>query len=307
MPISLTQLQTFVRLAELGNFTRTAEEFGVTPPAVALQIRTLSEHFGVALIDVRKRRPILTPAGHFLVERARGVIDGIAALEREMGHFTRAAQPLVLGVTVTVGNYLLAPLLAAFESTGAAGDIDVRVDNPARLAALLRSREASIVLGSDLPRDDGFDVHPFADDHLVLIVRTNGHRFSNRRTVRARDLVDETFIGREADSPTRVLAEAALAAQGVHIHNKLIVTSLEGVTSAVEAGLGVAIVSRLVVDRLLRDARVHAVEIRDIDLRRRFEIVTLRDAPLPAGAQRLIDFLKAGARARPRAGRLRAG
>jgi len=296
MPISLNQLQTFVRLSELGNFTRTAEELGVTPPAVTLQVRALSEHFGVSLVDIVKRRPILTRAGRFLAERSRYVIDSVAALEREMEQFTSGqAQPLVLGATVTVGNYILAPLLAEFEAKNAHGDIDVRVDNPTQLAALLRSRETSIVLGSDLPRDDDFDVHPFAADHLVLIVPAKGHRFSNRRTVRAMDLAGEIFVGREADSPTRVLAESELSAHGVHIHTKLVVPSLEGVTRAVEAGLGVAIVSWLVVERLLQQKRVHAVEIRDLDLRRQFEIVTLRGSNMSAHAQAFIEFLKTSA------------
>ncbi len=293
MPISLTQLQTFVRLAELGNFTRTAEELGVTPPAVTLQIRALSEHFGVPLVDIVKRRPILTRAGRFLVERSRHVLDSVNALEVEMRRFTAGeAQALVLGATVTVGNYILAPLLAEFESRQEHGDIDVRVDNPARLAHLLRTREASIVLGSDLPKDELFDAYPFAADHLVLIVPAKGHRFSNRRTVRALDLAGEVFVGREADSPTRQLAESELSAHGVHVHTKLVVPSLEGVTRAVEAGLGVAIVSWLVVERLLTQKRLHAVEIRDLDLRRQFEIVTLRDAPMSPTAVAFIEFLK---------------
>jgi len=293
MPISLTQLQTFVRLAELGNFTRTAEELGVTPPAVTLQIRALSEHFGVALVDIVKRRPNLTHAGRFLAERSRGVIDSVAALERDMKQFTSGqAQPLVLGATVTVGNYILAPLLAEFEAKSSHGDIDVRVDNPTRLAALLHSREVSIVLGSDLPKDDGFDAYPFAADHLVLVVPAKGHRFSSRRTVRAMDLAGEVFVGREADSPTRVLAESELSAHGVRVHTKVVVPSLEGVTRAVEAGLGVAIVSWLVVERLLQQKRVHAVEIRDLDLRRQFEIVTLRGANMSPHAVAFIDFVK---------------
>jgi DNA-binding transcriptional LysR family regulator len=293
MPISLTQLQTFVRLAELGNFTRTAEELGVTPPAVTLQVRALSEHFGIPLVDIVKRRPILTRAGRFLVERSRNVLESVEALEREMLLFASGESlPLVLGATVTVGNYILAPLLAEFEAHHAHGDITVRVDNPTRLAALLRSREASIVLGSDLPKDDAFEAYPFAADHLVLIVPAKGHRFSTRRTVRAQDLAGEAFVGREADSPTRRLAESALASHGVRIHTKLVVPSLEGVTRAVESGLGVAIVSWLVVERLLQQKRVHAVEIRDVDLRRQFEIVTLRGATMTSNALAFIDFLK---------------
>jgi DNA-binding transcriptional LysR family regulator len=210
-----------------------------------------------------------------------------------MAQFTSGVtQPLVLGATVTVGNYILAPLLAAFEAKHAHGDIAVRVANPAQLAPLLRSRDVSIVLGSDLPQDADFEARPFAQDRLVLIAPPKGHRFSNRRTVRAADLAGENFVGREVDSPTRVRAEKALAARGVHIHTKLVVPSLEGVTRAVEAGMGVAIVSWLAVERLLAQKRVHAVDIRDIDLRRQFEIVTLRDAPMSTAALSFIEFLK---------------
>jgi DNA-binding transcriptional LysR family regulator len=293
MAISLTQLQTLVRLAELGNFTRTAEELGVTPPAITLQIRALTDHFGVPLVDVVRRRPNLTQAGRFLAEQARGVLAGVAALEREMQHYTAASsQPLVLGATVTVGNYLLTPLLARFAAQNAPGDIDVRVENPSALAALLRSREVSIVLGSDLPKADDLDSVAFAADHLVLIVPAKGHRFSNRRTVRAADLRAEIFVGREADSPTRVLSESALDARGIHVHTKLVVPSLEGVTRAVESGIGVAFVSWLVVERLLAQKRLHAVEIRDLDLRRQFEIVTLRAAHLTPHARAFVEFLK---------------
>jgi DNA-binding transcriptional LysR family regulator len=301
MPISLTQLQTFVRLAELGNFTRTAEELGVTPPAVTLQIRTLSEHFGVPLVDIVKRRPILTRGGKFLVERSRRVLESVAALEHEMQQFAAGGTaPLVLGATVTVGNYILAPLLADFETRHDYGDIDVRVDNPAQLAALLRSHEASIILGSDVPKEDDFEGFPFAADHLVLIVPAKGHRFSGRRSIRARDLEGEVFVGREADSPSRMLAESELNSHGVHVRTKIVVPSVEGVLRAVESGLGIAIVSGRVVERLLQEERVHAVEIRDLDLRRQFEIVTLRDATLSAHAVAFIEFLRSSAGAQPR-------
>jgi DNA-binding transcriptional LysR family regulator len=70
---------------------------------------------------------------------------------------------------------------------------------------------------------------------------------------------------------------------------------LEAVTRAVEAGLGVAIVSWLVVERLEAQGRLHAVEIRDLDLRRQFEIVTLRGATMSQNASAFIDFLKTSA------------
>ena len=175
------------------------------------------------------------------------------------------------------------------------GDIDVRVENPAQLVALLRSGEVSIALGSDLPKAADIEARPFAADHLVLIVPAAGHRFSDRRSVRAADLTGESFVGREADSPTRILAERALGEQGVRVHTRVVVSSLEGVIRAVEAGLGIGIVSWLAVERLLSQQRVHAVEIADVDLRREFEIVTLRGGHLSANALAFIEFLETAA------------
>src|SRR5579871_3492263 len=124
--LTLAQLHTFVRLSELGTFARTAEEFGLTPPAIALQVRSLTEHFGVPLIEVVKRRPILTDAGRFLVERSRAVLDDVQTLEREMSEFVSARTgSLDIGATLTIGSYALAPLLARFEAAHPEAGISV--------------------------------------------------------------------------------------------------------------------------------------------------------------------------------------
>lgn len=299
MTISLTQLQTFVRLSTLANFSRTAEELGVTPPAVTMQVRALSEHFGVSLIEVVKRRPVLTEAGRFLAQRSQAVLDDVAALEREMAQFTSAlADHLVVGATLTIGDYVLAPLLAAFKSQHPNVSIDVKMANPTRLAQYLRSGRIMAALAAELPESAEFASQAFAQDHLVLIVPASGHRFSNRRTARASDLVGETFVGRETGAPTRTLAERELAAHGLHVNTQLVVPSWEGVTRAVEAGLGVAFVSSLVVERVAAQ-QLHVVEIRDLDLRRQFKLVTLRNANLSPRAHEFIEFLQASKLAPP--------
>ncbi len=293
MGISLNGLHTFVRLSALGNFSRTAEELNVTPPAVTLQVRALSEHFGVPLIEVVKRRPVLTEAGRFLAQRSKAVLDDVAALEREMQQFTSAlADRLVLGATLTIGDYVLAPLLAAFKAQHRDVHVDVEMANPSRLAQYLRSGRIMVALTAELAEDAEFESVPFAEDHLVLVVPAAGHRFSNRRTVRAGDLAGETFVSREAGAPTRTLVERELAAHGVHVETQLAVPSWEAVTRAVEAGLGLAVVSGLVVERTLKQKRLHVVQIRDLDLRRQFKLVTLRNENLSPRALEFIAFLR---------------
>ncbi len=63
MSFTLVQLATFVRVAALGNFSRAAEDLDLTQPGVTRQVRALERNFGVRLVDVVGRRPVLTDAG----------------------------------------------------------------------------------------------------------------------------------------------------------------------------------------------------------------------------------------------------
>lgn len=296
MAITLAQLHTFWRLSELGNFTRTAEELRLTQPAVALQVRALQEHFAVPLVDIVKRRPVLTDAGRFLAQRARGVLEDVGTLEREMQEFTSARTGrLQLGATLTIGNYLLAPLLAAFKAQHPHANVNVHIANAVRLAAHLKSGRASVALAIGQIEDPAFDVIPFAEDHLVLVVPATGHRLSKRRTVRAAELENEVFVAREAGSATRIIAERELAAKGVHVTTEMVVPSLEGVSRAVEAGLGIAFLSWLVAERAVSEGRLNVVEIKDLDLRRTFKIVSLRDRTMSPMAAEFVRFLQGSA------------
>ena len=293
MAITLAQLHTFSRLSELGNFTRTAEELKLTQPAVALQVRALQDHFAVPLVDIVKRRPILTDAGRFLAQRARSVLDDVSQLEREMQEFTHARTGrLHLGATLTIGNYALAPLLAAFKAQHAQANINVHIANAVRLASYLKTGRIAVALAIGQIEDPAFDVVPFAEDHLVLVVPASGHKLSKRRTVRAAELEDEVFVAREAGSATRIIAERELAEKGVHISTQMVMPSLEGVSRAVEAGLGIAILSWLVVERAVQEGRLNVVEIKDLDLRRTFKIVSLRDRTLSPMATDFVRFLQ---------------
>lgn len=293
MGLTLVQLHTFTRFAELGNFTRTAEELQLTQPAITLQVRALSEHFGVPLVEIIKRRPVLTEAGRFLVERSRAVLEDVEALEREMSEFTSAKTgSLTLGATLTIGNYALPPLLAGFKSTHPQANVNVLIANAARLASHLHARRISVALAVGQIEDPAFDVAPFAEDRLVLVVPPAGHPFSRRRTVGTEELAEQTFVTREALSSTRIVAERELAEHGVHVNAQLVVPSVEAVSRAVEAGIGIAILSWLVVERDVREGRLHVVDIKGVDLRRQFKVVSLKERPLSPLATEFVKFLR---------------
>jgi DNA-binding transcriptional LysR family regulator len=129
---------------------------------------------------------------------------------------------------------------------------------------------------------------------MRLIVPVRGHRLSKRRSIALADLRGERFVVREAGSGTRMLADDVLARAGIDVDVALEMSSNEGVARAVEAGLGIAILSHLTVERDVAAGLVRAVAIRDADLARNFSIVSVRARTLSPLAIKFVAFLRKG-------------
>jgi DNA-binding transcriptional LysR family regulator len=291
VPLTLVQLQTFRRLARLGNFTRAAEELYLTQSAVTQQMRALQDHFGTPLFDLVGRRPVLTDAGAFLAERSAEILDATDSLEREMRDFAAArAGTLAIGASVTIGTYALPRQLAAFARSAPGVDVRLSVANTTETCLALKARRIAVGLVEGLIDDDTLAFVPYANDRMRLIVPVRGHRLSKRRSIALADLRGERFVVREAGSGTRMLADDVLARAGIDLE----MSSNEGVARAVEAGLGIAILSHLTVERDVAAGLVRAVAIRDADLARNFSIVSVRARTLSPLAIKFVAFLRKG-------------
>lgn len=284
MPLTLVQLDTFRRLAALRNFSRVAEELHVTQPAVSQHVKALQDHFSVQLIDIVKRRPVFTDAGVFLAERAAQILVNAEALERDMREFSKLQNgTLRFGATVTIGTYVVPGLVAAFARRYPRLGIDVVVANTEAIVQRVRDTEIGLALVEGPAEGEDLEIVPFADDELILIVPKSGHALSKRRSVQPSELANVAFISREPGSGTRQLALHALQQAGVAPRIALELPSGEGLVRAVEAGLGVAIVPRIVVDAHADRSRLRVVRIDAVVLRRAFKFVRLRSlTPAPA-------------------------
>jgi len=284
MSVTLVQLETFARVARLQNYTRVAEELHLTQPGVGQQVRALERHFGVRLVDIVRRRPVLTEAGWFLAARAGDVLGTMASLEREMGEFAAASSgELHVGATLTIGTYVLPGFLARFAGTNPGVRVHVEIANTAAMARRIRGGDLSLALVEGPLTDESLTIEPFQSDMLILVVPP-AHPLAGRRLV-ARDLAELPFVWRERGSGTRAIAEAALERAGIAPPVALELPSGEGVARAVEAGLGLTILSRLVVERALAEGRLATAEVTDLDLSRTLRLVTVRNRTLSPGAR----------------------
>ena len=295
MAFNLIQLETFRRLAKEENFTRTAEQLNLTQPAVTQHVRALQDHFCVKLVDLVGRRTVLTDAGRFLAARADLLLGNVAALQRDMREFADVrAGELRIGATVTIGTYALPDLVARFRAVSPAIQLRVEVENTQAMALAVKSGRVSLALVEGPLVDDDLDIEPYAADELVLVVGP-AHRFARKRArVAADDLLHEPFIFREEGSGTRTQIERAFAARGIEPQVVLTLPTGEGIVRAVELGIGIAIVSRLVAEAPVRDGRIARVPLIDLEFKRTFRSVRLHRQTASPAALAFLELLRNG-------------
>ncbi len=292
MNITISQIEALRSVARTGSFTRAARSLRVTQPAVSQQIAALQRALGVQLIEIVRNRPVLTDAGRFVAERAEMVSRELDRLVRETADYRHAERgSLDLAATLTVGNYLLPKVLAGFMRDRPKIVPRVDVVNTTAVARLVRDGDVHLGLVEGRIDDEAFTICPFARDRMALVVPVRGHPFSKRASVRAEELDGIAFVSRERGSGTRDLGYELLLERGVRPNLVIELPGGEAIARAVEAGLGLAILSERVVERALAMKTVRIIPVSDLVLDRVFSLVHLRDRTLPPLARAFGEYL----------------
>lgn len=142
-------------------------------------------------------------------------------------------------------------------------------------------------------RDPRLSATPFMTDELVIIVPSRHPRATKRRT-RPQDLIAETFIVAAQGAGTRAVVEQRLLVKGIVLPRVLEFRNLEGVKHAVEAGLGVSIQARSVVQREVSSGSLCAVKLTGMDSSIQVYYACRKNTRLTHAAKALVAALETG-------------
>lgn len=286
--MTLTQLRTFLAVADAGSVHVAAQHLYVTQSAVSASLTALQRSLGVRLIQRDGRGLRLTDAGTLYadyVRRVLGLLDeaGTAAAaedDPERGVLRMAA-------VTSAGEQVLPRLLTSFRKRHPQIGIQLEVGNRARVSALLERREVDLLLcGRTTARAElaVLGVRP----HELIIVAP-GHAYDPADQGDLAGWADrQTWLLREKGSGTRATTERYLEGLGLpHAPRCLTVGSNAAIREAVIAGLGVTLLSRDAVQRELADGSLVEVPLPETPLPRDWHLVA-HPGTLPATATALV-------------------
>ena len=93
--MDLKWLQAYVRLAQTGSFSRSAEESNVTQPAFSRRIKALEAWLGTPLVDRSTYPTKLTPSGKVFLQVAEEVLRALVTVRRDLADVRRRETDII--------------------------------------------------------------------------------------------------------------------------------------------------------------------------------------------------------------------
>lgn len=249
------RLQVFHTVARLLSFTKAAETLHMTQPAVTFQIRQLEEYFNTRLFDRTHNRISLTEAGEKVYHYAQRIIAHYSEMENEVRRLTGDVMGLlIIGASTTIAEYVLPQLLGEFQKRCPQVKLRLQVSNTVGIVQMVENNDVDVGIVEAPVGNKNLMVRVCWQDKLVLICPPN-HELAGRAEIRVQDVLNYPFICREEGSGTREVINTYLAANGMSFNDVNLTMEFgnpESVKSAVEAGLGISIISQATLTKELQ-------------------------------------------------------
>jgi DNA-binding transcriptional LysR family regulator len=291
--MNLDRLRIFHVAARLRSFTAAAAELHLTQPGVSKHVKELERSCGHPLFERLGKTVVLTQAGEILAAASTDVFCRLADARQRLDDLGRGHGRLCVGASNSIGTCLLPELLAAFRQCHPHVELAIDIGLSEHIEGKLLDRTLDIGLLGHAPAHPSLEARMFADDRLVLAVPP-GHPWARRRKpVVPAELADVPFLVSQPGSGTRRLVENLLAERGVALSRKQEMGSTEGVKKAIEAGLGVSLLSHCVVHREAAAGWLRCAPLADMPTKRSYYLAYRRDRYLPVAARAFAEFVLA--------------
>lgn len=287
------QLKIFCMVTRLQSFSKAAKMLHMSQPAVSTHIKNLEEYYQGHLFDRTPQGVVLTKAGEVFYSYALRILELQDEMEQQLESvLQKENNQIIVGASTTIGNVSLPCSIYLFKEEYPEVNIRLEIANSDEVTRKVIADEVDIGVLEGYRESAEMHVIPVTSDELVVIVPPNHP--STDGTISLEDFLKQPIILREDGSGTRKLLAAELEKHSHSINDLNVITqmtTIDAIKSAVEAGLGGAVVPRLAVRKEAYLGTLKVLNIVGLNMPLDFNIIYPSNKPLTTSTKRFIKFL----------------
>jgi len=290
--MDIHQLKIFASVFRNKSFSRASDELYLTQPTISDHIRTLEEELDCKLFDRLGRTIIPTKEAEVLYSHAMEIIEKANILKESIGQTKKEIKgELIIGASTIPGTYLMPHIMAKFQKRYPSVSFQILVSDSKDIVEKVSRHELLMGAVGAKTTNTQINYTPFMDDELIVV---SSPSLIKKEDMTIRELIKFPIILREEGSGTRKETEKILEGKGISFENIKVAGifgSTDAVKQAVKAGLGVSILSRFSVTDELKYKILKEIKLIDIQMKRKFYIVTHKKRTLPRAYKMFLEHI----------------
>jgi LysR family nitrogen assimilation transcriptional regulator len=293
--MDLKQLEYFVRVAELGSFTRAALALDIAQPALSRQVRLLEVELHQNLLTRNGRGAVPTEAGQLLLAHGRGILHQVERAREELGRVRGSlAGRVAVGLPTSLARVLTVPLTRAFRQQMPDATISISEGlSVAMQESLVNGRLDIAVLYNAKP---GFEteITPLLEENLLLVqARPPGLQEDPAPgPVSLKEVSELPLVIPSRPNAIRMHVESEMANIGCRLKIALEIDGVSAILDLVADGAGSAVLSRNAVDSSVRPSAYTVRAIANPVLRTKVSLATSSQRPTTLTQQATLALIK---------------
>jgi len=293
--MDLKQLEYFVRVAEMGSFTRAALALDIAQPALSRQVRLLEVELHQNLLTRNGRGAVPTEAGQLLLAHGRGILHQVERAREELGRVRGSlAGRVAVGLPTSLARMLTVPLTRAFRQQMPDATISISEGlSVAMQESLVNGRLDIAVLYNAQP---GFetDITPLLEENLLLVqARPPGLQEDPAPgPVSLKEVSALPLVIPSRPNAIRMHVESEMANIGCRLKIALEIDGVSAILDLVADGAGSAVLSRNAVDSSVRPSAYTVRAIANPALRTKVSLATSSQRPTTLTQQATLALIK---------------
>jgi LysR family nitrogen assimilation transcriptional regulator len=250
--LNLRQLETFVKVAELGSFSKAALILNIAQPALSRQVRLLETELRENLLLRTGRGVVLTEAGKRLYEHSVGILQLVTRAREDL--VQSRGEPtgqVVIGLPPSMGRMLTLPLVESFRRELPKAKLAIVEGFSTHITEWIATGRVDVGLVHNPEAQPAIETTPILRESLCLVSpgvdrgkRARAGKAQHSDVVRLADLTRFPLAVPERSHAIRKLLETQAALAGVKLTIALEVSSVQSILDLVRAGYGHAVLWR---------------------------------------------------------------
>lgn len=288
MKFSLRQIEVFLETAKSQNITHAAERLAMSQSAASSALKDLEERYNAPLFDRIGKRLQLSALGRSLLPYAEALLSQADELESVLLQ-QEARGTIRVGATLTIGNYLMLPLVSRFKRAHPLIDLQLHVANTTEIANQIANFELDIGFLEGKYNHPHLEAAVWQQDELVVFCRPE-HPLAQQRQLQPSNLSNCEWILREPGSGTRQAFDHMMYGYEDKLNIFLELEHTEAIKRAIETDDCLGCLSRITLQEALATGRFIELSFAGRDKRRDLYQVMHKKKNVFRALQLWIDY-----------------